>query len=83
MIVDTRWLDTGEMAAWVRLAAVLELGVAGPDEFPWGDLCEALIRLDRVQEAREALDAPGKFVIVRGELTPRCWGQSTIQGPDL
>ena len=31
MIVDTRWLDTGEMAAWVRLAAVLELLPAALD----------------------------------------------------
>jgi DNA-binding CsgD family transcriptional regulator len=49
--------------------AAVDLGVAGPDEFPWADLCEALIRLDRVKEAREALDAPARFsVIVRGEL---------------
>lgn len=31
MIVDTRWLDRGEMAAWVRLAAVLELLPAALD----------------------------------------------------
>jgi DNA-binding MarR family transcriptional regulator len=31
VIVDTRWLDTGEMAAWVRLAAVLELLPAALD----------------------------------------------------
>ncbi|WP_433362384.1 MarR family winged helix-turn-helix transcriptional regulator [Actinoplanes sp. CA-142083] len=29
--MDTRWLDTGEMAAWVRLAAVLELLPAALD----------------------------------------------------
>jgi len=31
VIVDTRWLDTGEMAAWVRLAAVLALLPAALD----------------------------------------------------
>ena len=46
-----------------------EVAGAGPDEFPWGDLCEALIRLDRVQEAREALDRPTSFhMVVRGEV---------------
>jgi DNA-binding MarR family transcriptional regulator len=31
VIVETRWLETGEMAAWVRLAAVLELLPAALD----------------------------------------------------
>jgi DNA-binding CsgD family transcriptional regulator len=49
--------------------AAREVVGTGPDEFPWGDLCEALIRLDRVHEAREALDTPASFpLVVRGEL---------------
>lgn len=57
-----------------------EMGVTGPDEFPWADLCEALVRLDRPDEAREALDTPGRFArVVRGErwaaaVSQRCEG---------
>jgi DNA-binding CsgD family transcriptional regulator len=39
-----------------------------PDQFPWADLCEALIRLDRVQEAREALNTPARFPVVAREV---------------
>jgi DNA-binding CsgD family transcriptional regulator len=52
----------------------------GPDEFPWADLCEALVRLDRPDEARESLETPGRFArVVRGErwtaaVSRRCEG---------